>query len=62
MMNQILWNEDEDGNESDFTSLNAPLIPHYHRRFTVHFMKNDGAGYEPSIVCYIPKDKKLQVL
>lgn len=57
---QILWNEDEDGCVDDVTELNAPLVPHYHRRFTVHFEKS-AAGWEPTIVCYIPKEKKLQV-
>ena len=57
--NQILWNEDEDDRE-DFTKLNAPFAPHYHRRFTAHFTKTTS-GYEPTIVCYIPKESKLQV-
>jgi hypothetical protein len=57
---QILWNEDEDESE-EFTKLNGPLVPHYHRRFTVHFAKN-SSGYEPTIVCYIPKDSRLQVM
>ena len=56
---QILWNEDEDESE-EFTKLNGPLVPHYHRRFTVHFAKN-SSGYEPTIVCYIPKESRLQV-
>ena len=58
--NQILWNEDEDESE-EFTKLNGPLVPHYHRRFTVHFAKN-ASRYEPTIVCYIPKESRLQVM
>ena len=50
---QILWS-DQDNLEDQ-----APALV-YHRRFSAQF-KKVGASYEPTILCYKTKEKKMQV-
>ena len=56
---QILWNESME-QESD----HAAAAVQYHRRFSAHFQRDpahSSGKYQPTIVCYIEKDKVLQV-
>ena len=50
---QILWREKE--SEEEHMSLSQ-----YHRRFSAHFTRK-GVEYEPTILCYNTKEKKLEV-
>ena len=50
---QILWREKEA--EEEHMSLSQ-----YHRRFSAHFTRK-GVEYEPTILCYNTKEKKLEV-
>ena len=39
----------------------SQTTPLYHRRFSVYFRRS-GSEFEPIIVCYATKERKLQVL
>ena len=49
-----MWMTEEEEVQPESTT------PLYHRRFSVHF-RLKGSEFEPIIVAFVTKDKKLQV-
>jgi len=47
--------------EIDEESKHMEAATQYHRRFSTFFIR-EGATYQPLILCYTQKEKKLQVL